>query len=346
MLLSLITPKKLSNSIHATNTGRKMDNSIKLLGEDDFLSAMENENKKWRKEHVTRGTLTSFDGTRLNYYIATPKEPRGSITIVHGMGEFWGKYHEYAWYLYQAGYKVFFMELRGHGYSEGKVSDPQLIYIDDYNTYAEDLLSFVKTVVVPESDGLDMKLICHSMGGAISVLFLEKHPQYFKSAILNSPMLKMKAEKNLSPFVIFFLKLYGKIFRKEKSIAPNQKRFDQNTTLENSSAKSRPRFEYQLALRKKDEHYQTTGATLGWALASIKVTKDIFKHINNIKIPIDIFTAGQDHLINPAGYDMFKEMLPQTRIHAYNESRHEIFNADEATRKRYYTEVLEVLNGK
>ena len=97
---------------------------------------------------------------------------------------------------------------------------------------------------------------------------------------------------------------------------------------------------------KKDEHYQTTGATLGWALASVKVTKDIFKHINNIKIPIDIFTAGQDHLINPAGYDMFKEMLPQTRIHAYNESRHEIFNADEATRKRYYTEVLEVLNGK
>ena len=80
-----------------------MDNTIKFLGEDDFLSAMENEIKKWRKENVTRGTLTSFDGTRLNYYIASPQNPKASITIVHGLGEFWGKYHEYAWYLYQAG---------------------------------------------------------------------------------------------------------------------------------------------------------------------------------------------------------------------------------------------------
>ena len=51
-------------------------------------------------------------------------------------------------------------------------------------------------------------------------------------------------------------------------------------------------------------------------------------------------------MIDPVGYDKFKKMLPQTRIHAYNESRHEIFNADEASRKRYYKEVLEVLNGK
>ncbi|WP_029230700.1 alpha/beta fold hydrolase [Butyrivibrio sp. VCB2006] len=319
-----------------------MNNTITLLGEDDFLSAMENENKKWRNECVTRGSLSSFDGTKLSYYVASPNKPIGSVTIVHGMAEFWGKYHEYAWYLYQAGYKVFFMENRGHGYSEGKVKDPQLIYVDDYSTYAEDLRCFVESVVVPESKGLEMMLIAHSMGGAIATLFLEKHPQYYKAAILSSPMLKMKAG-NLSPLAVFALRLYAKLFRKTKSIAPNQKRFNPDTPFETSSAKSRPRFDYQLQIRRKDEHYQMTGATFGWALASIKVHRDIFRHINNIKIPVDIFTAGQDHLIDPIGYDMFKERLPETKIHAFSESRHEIFNADEVSRKRYYTEVLSVL---
>ena len=318
---------------------------IRFLGEEGFLAAMEEENKKWRKQYVTRGSLRSFDGAKLNYYVASPENPIASVTLVHGLGEFWGKYHEYAWYLFQAGYKVIFVEHRGHGYSEGKVSDPQLIHIENYNTYVEDFLSFTESVVVPESAGLDMMLIAHSMGGAIATLFMEKHPQYYSRAILSSPMLKIQVSSN-SPLVALTISLGNIFFRRSKHIAPNQKRFSPNAPFETSNAASRPRFEYQLRLRRKDEHYQTSAATIGWVLASIRVHREIFRRISNLKVPVDLFTAGKDHLIDPAGYDMFKEKLPGTRIHAYNESRHEIFNADEASRKRYYTEVLEVLNGK
>ena len=319
-----------------------MTNKINFLGEDDFLSAMETENKKWRKEKVVRGSLKSFDGTKLNYYTVSPENPVGSVTIVHGMAEFWGKYHEYAWYLYQAGFKVFFMELRGHGYSEGKVSAPDLIYIDDYTTYVEDLNCFVESVVVPESKSLPKILLAHSMGGAVATLFLEKHPGIFKGVILSSPMLKMKAG-NIKPIAEILLRLYVKLFHQAKKLAPNQKHFNPNTPFETSSAASRPRFDYQLGKRKKDDHYQTTGATFGWALASLKVHRDIFKRIDKIKIPVDIFTAGQDHLIDPAGYAMFKEKIPAARIHAYESSRHEIFNSAEESRKKYFAEVLDIL---
>lgn len=319
-----------------------MTNNISFLGEDDFLSAMEKENKKWRTEKVVRGSLKSFDGTKLNYYVAAPDNPVGSVTIVHGMAEFWAKYHEYAWYLYQAGFKVFFMELRGHGYSEGKVSAPDLIYIDDFSTYVEDLYCFVESVVIPESKNLPMVLLAHSMGGAVSTLFLEKHPGIFKGVILSSPMLKMKAG-NINPVLELVLRIYVKLFNQGKKIAPNQKRFNPNTPFETSSAASRPRFDYQLEKRKKDDHYQTTGATFGWALASLKVHRDIFKHLDKIKVPVDIFTAGQDHLIDPAGYEMFKEKVPKARIHAYDASRHEIFNSGEALRKKYFTEILDIL---
>ncbi|WP_051538076.1 alpha/beta fold hydrolase [Butyrivibrio proteoclasticus] len=320
-----------------------MTDIIKFLGEDEFLSVMDTENRKWRKSEVVRGSLSSFDGTKLSYYVVTPENPKASITIVHGMGEFFGKYHEYIWYLYQAGYKVFFMEQRGHGYSEGKCKEPDLIYIDDYSTYVEDLNCFVEDVVIPESGDLTMLLFAHSMGGAVATYYLEKHPAFFKAAVLSSPMLKMKAG-NINAFAEFALRAYVFMFRKAKSLAPNQKHFNPETPFETSSAKSKPRFDYQLNLRKKDDHYQMTGATFGWALASLKVHRDIFRHIDRIKIPVDIFTAGQDHLIDPVGYDMFKEKKPDTKIHEFPESRHEIFNADETSRIKYFKEIFEVLD--
>ena len=319
-----------------------MSNPLTFLGEEDFLPVINNEIRKWRTDWVTRGMITSFDGTHLNYYIASPENPKACVVIVHGLGEFWPKYYEYAWNLFRAGFKVFFMEQRGHGYSEGKCKEPDLIYINDYSTYAEDLHAFMDKVVTKESSGLKKLLLAHSMGGAVSALFLEKYPNYFKAALLSSPMMRMKAG-NVSPFVIFILRLYSVLFRKEKSLAPNQKHFNPNPPIETSSAKSKPRFEYQLSVRRKDDHYQTSAATLGWVLASIKVRGDIMRHAGKIRIPITIMTAGDDHLIDPLGYDEFAGHVPQTQFLHYENSRHEIFNADEITRKKYFADVIRIL---
>lgn len=318
--------------------------NVRFLGEEDFLSAMENENKIWRKEHVTRGRLKGRDGTDFNYYICSPDaQPKASITLIHGLGEFFGKFHEYVWYLTLAGYKVFFLEQRGHGYSGGKPRDVDTIYIDSYDTYVEDLHYFIDKVVVPESTGLTMLLIAHSMGGAIGTLFLEKYVNYFKGAILSSPMFKLLAE-NFHPGAKLALGIYARCFGKMQSLAPHQKHFDPNTDFEKSSALSRPRFDYQLALRRKDQHYQTTGATYGWALASMKVHDRLMKNAGRLALPITVMTAGMDHLIDPYGYEEFSAMVPAARIHPYPSSRHEIFNADEATRKAYFEDVLTTLD--
>ncbi len=319
-----------------------MSKPLIFLGEEEFLPVMQNEIKKWRKDRVTRGTITSFDGTHLSYYIANPDNPRACVVIVHGFAEFWPKYYEYAWNLYRAGFKVFFLEQRGHGYSEGKCKEPDLIYIDDYNTYVEDLHTFMEKKVAKESGDLSKFVVAHSMGGAISTLFMEKYPEYFKGAVLSSPMMRMRAAKT-SPVIVFLLNIYMKLFRREKSIAPNQKRFDPNVTMEKGSARSKPRFEYQLALRRKDDHYQTSAATLGWAMASFKVHKKLMKNAGKIRIPLTIMTAGDDHLIDPLGYDEIAERIPQAQFLHYERSGHEIFNADEITRKKYYGDVIHIL---
>jgi lysophospholipase len=144
--------------------------------------------------------------------------------------------------------------------------------------------------------------------------------------------------------VVALLRLYSKLFFKTKSIAPNQKHFNPNTPIETSSAKSKPRFEYQLDLRRKDDHYQACAATFGWALASIKVHSDIMKNAGKVTLPIVMMTAGEDHLIDPEGYSEITKLLPHIKTHHYASSRHEIFNADEETRKQYFTDVLTELS--
>ncbi len=316
---------------------------VRFLGEDDFLSVMESDNKKWRETIVKQGKVKSSDGISLNYYCAVPENPKAAVVVVHGMAEFYGKYWEYLWYLYQADYAVFFMEQRGFGYSEGKAPEHDLVYVDNYDTYVEDQRRFYDEIVKPTKGDLDAFLIAHSMGGCIGALFLEKYPDVFKGAILSSPMFKMKGA-NYSPILVELIGIYAAISGKSKKLAPGQKHFNPDAKLEVSSARSKARFEYQLAMRRADEHYQPTGATFGWAVASMKATRKVIKNAGKIKCPVNVMTAGDDHLIDSEGYELFKQKVPGAIFHHYEKSRHEIFNADEETRKQYFSDVLNILD--
>ncbi len=316
---------------------------IRFLGEDDFLAAMTTENEEWKRAFVSQNTFTNPEGLKFNYYIATPDNPRAAVVIVHGMGEFFGKYREYIWYLFKAGYKVFFLEQRGHGYSEGKSPELDVIYIDKYDSYVSDLNCFIETAVKPQAKGLKLYMIAHSMGGCIGTLYLESHPDAFRAAILSSPMLKMKGA-DYSPAVKTLIGIYAKLTGKTKKLAPNQKHFSPTPKFEGCSALSRARFDYQFDQRVADPHYQMSAASFGWAVASMKATDKVIKNASKITLPVTVMTAGQDHLIDPAGYEAFRAKVPQAVFHPYENSRHEIFNADDDSRKRYFADVLDTLD--
>ena len=131
---------------------------IRYLGEEDYLPVMEKENEEWKNTCVKQDVFTSFDGCKLNFYRATPKDPKAVVVIVHGMAEFFGKYREYIWYLFRSGYDVYFPEQRGHGLSEGKCDEKDIIYIDSYDTYVRDLYSFLKREVIAANE-VDLPVI-------------------------------------------------------------------------------------------------------------------------------------------------------------------------------------------
>lgn len=319
-----------------------MNKNLCFLGEDDFTEVMTTENEAFVRDHVKRDALKADDGTVLNFYHACPDDPKASVVIVHGMAEFFGKYREYIWYLYREGFEVFFMEQRGHGYSGGKAPEMDVIYIDSYRTYVNDLSLFIKEKVKPLTEGRPLLMIAHSMGGCIGALYLEEHPDVFKGAILSSPMLKLKGA-SYPPIARLLIRVFGLLTGRMKKLAPGQKHFNPDSRVEGSSAMSHARYYFQLGLRKNDPHYQMTGASLSWALASMSATTKVIKNAGKIKTPVTVMTAGCDHLIDPAGYEAFKEKVPHANIHHYPTSRHEIFNSDDVTRKKYYADVFNVL---
>ncbi len=313
-----------------------------LIGEQDFIPTMLGEGKVWRDQYVKDGDIASFDGVALHYYMAVPEQPKGAIVMVHGFCEFWGKYHEMAWYFWKLGYSIFFLEQRGHGLSEGKVKEFDVVHIGNYKTYVRDLHEFMEQLVLPNSEGLPLVMYAHSMGGAIGAYFLETYPEYFGAAVLSSPMLKMKADK-YPAIVPYLIGIYGKLSGKEKRIAPGQNHFDGIPIFEKSSTLSKPRYDYLFDQRLENKDYQTYGASLGWGVASMKVSRKIKKEAHQIKIPLTIFAAGKDHLVDPQGFEDFKQLVPQTNIRWYPTSKHEIFNADEEVRYKYYQELFQIL---
>ena len=71
---------------------------------------------------------------------------RGAVVISHGFTEFGRKYSEMVWYFLLAGYSVCVFEHRGHGHSAHDMSNPSLVWIDDWRRYVADFATFASTV--------------------------------------------------------------------------------------------------------------------------------------------------------------------------------------------------------
>ncbi len=316
--------------------------NVNISGEENFREMIDGQIREWRDKEVKSADFISYDGSKLHYYFELPKESKATIVIVHGFCEFWGKYHEMAWYFRQAGYGFFFMEQRGHGYSHRDVESLDLVHIDNYSQYVEDLNQFIKQVVIPENGDRHLYLFAHSMGGAVGTLFLEQYPRYFEKAVLSSPMLDIKTG-NIPKSIISVYAAYLKMARKMKELSVNQNHFDGRPNFENSSCLSRVRYNYQFEQRLKNENYQTNGATFGWGSASLAANRKLLRNAKRVQIPVLMFIAGMDHLVNSRGQLIFAEKSANTRVVVYKEAKHEIFNSLKPILTDYYGRIFDFL---
>ena len=324
------------NNIKLENLG------IKLIKDVDYDEYMENENPRWRSEYVKQGDFSSFDGLNLRYYHASQgegKEPKGCIVMLHGYCGFWGKFHEVAHFFWQAGFDVFFLEQRGHGYSGRQIDDKDMVHVMDYADYIADVKTFMDKIVMPSAAKLPKIIYAHSMGGAIAALFLEEHPEYFDAAVLSSPMFSIKTGSTPS-IAVKLLCAKIRLLHQEKLPFPGGKRFDGIPIFETSSARSEKRYNYIFNQRLSDEHYHTYMMSNGWGAASFKATSKLLRRASKVKTPVLLLTAGNDALVNMSGHEKFAKRASNVQHINYEDSKHEIYNDVDEVREKYFNDIF------
>ncbi len=159
-------------------------------------------------------TLRTLDGQTLKLHLwPATGAVRGTVQIVHGLGEHGGRYGHVAAALNAAGWHVAAHDLRGHGQSSGKrgrLADSHA-FMADVALVQDDLLQRWPG----GESGAARVLLGHSMGGLIASRFaaegLAKAPapwyRPFDALVMSSPALDL----GMSGFQQFLLAVLGPV---------------------------------------------------------------------------------------------------------------------------------------
>ena len=158
-----------------------------FICENNYLQEMQDTVLPYLAARRKEEMLPSFDGKLLHVLTFRADTPHADAVIVHGFTESAEKYHEVVYYLLVSGMNVTIYDQRGHGKSYRAVEKTSLTHIEHFEEYVMDLEVIVRRI--KEQSNLPTYLIGHSMGGAVSALYLEKHPTDFDKAVLLSPMI-------------------------------------------------------------------------------------------------------------------------------------------------------------
>lgn len=312
---------------------------INYLRETDYRTQMRDVVEPYLKKYRKCIRFAGFDGTQIFCCMYVQKHARGSIVISHGFTEFVEKYNEIIYYFLQAGYSVFMPEHRGHGRSERKIKNPEKVFVKSFEEYVWDLHVFVKKIVEPYHN--EKILFAHSMGGAIGALYLERYPKDFQKAVLSSPMIQMKVAGLPYPAAMKIAQIC-KVCGFGRAYAAGQHGFSSRSSFDQSCCLSEERHMYAFEKRLKNRKCRTSGAVYDWVCAAGKAAEYVQdeKNISRIKIPVLVFAAGREHMVDTDEICRFAGKLPRARLVWILNAKHEIFNAGERARLQFYNEIF------
>ncbi|MDD6154231.1 MAG: alpha/beta hydrolase [Eubacteriales bacterium] len=289
-----------------------------------------------RKEE---GFFNSFDGIRLRYKIFRTDKIilDGSVMIAHGFSEFLEKYDEVVYHFLNMGFDVYMVELRGHGYSDRQVSDPEMVHVRSFQDYIGDVHSFVQAKMPRREEGIKRILFAHSMGGGIGANYIGTYPDDFDRVILSAPMVKMRTGSYPWPVAIGLTKIRCRLGKRFK-YAAGQTAFPGPKNDPDMSEKQK----YFYDLRLTDRRFQTWGASYGWVSAAYDNTR-VIAGISHSKVPLLVLVPGVDTMVVPEASIAFAKRQDKARFDFFPDGHHELFNDKDEISSRYWKDITDFI---
>ena len=275
-------------------------------------------------EHI-EGIFQGVNNYKIYYQAYLPKtDIKGSIIIIHGLGEHSGRYDNVVNSLLPQGFAIYGFDQIGHGKSEGKRE-----FVHQYEDFSG-TLTIYKNKVKSWQPGKPLFLLGHSMGGLIAAEYLIDHSKDFTGAIISAPLISIP--DNISKFTV----ITGKILSK---IAPTIG----ITALDPGGISRDP----EVVEEYINDPLVFQGKTT--ARLSVELLKAIMRvndEVSKIVVPLLILQGSNDRLVNPQGARMLYEKAnsQDKAIRVYEGLYHEVFNEPE--REEVLADITDWLNGR
>lgn len=232
-------------------------------------------------------TFTTEDGKRLHSRWLVPPHAEGIVLLVHGLGEYSGRYGHVADRLSQNGLGVVRFDLRGHGRSTGLRG-----HIKSYDGLLTDVTLMVDAI---HQRYPDQKIVIygHSLGGGLTANWClrrrNEHHENVVAAVLSAPWFELTKEpSSLEVFLIRNTSRFWPWFTMPSRIKVKDLCRDQNAIRQYKSDKLIHR---RITVRLAIEGYDAGR----WALA----------HASECSLPILAFHGSDDLVTSPAATERF-----------------------------------------
>jgi alpha-beta hydrolase superfamily lysophospholipase len=254
------------------------------------------------------GYFKGFDHKELFYQTWTPEKVRGVFVITHGLAEHSECYHPLAKILSDDGWQVFAWDLRGHGRSEGKRGFVMSLtnFIDDYGCF----LAMVQkqTKVAPEN----LVLFGHSLGGLITVRYVElQHPKY-GGMVLSSPGLGLSMP----------------VPKLKETLAKVALKWFPTLTLHNEIKYSDLTRDEDMVKSYARDNLRHDKISPGLFFTMVENFPLALEDAGQIRNPVLMQLAGEDRIASTPASQRFFEHLPKgkNQLLIYPENYHEVYN--------------------
>ena len=281
----------------------------------------------------------SFDGAKIHYAVYRTDKAKGTIVILHGFTEAIVKFRPLIYVFLNEGFNVCMIDQRGHGGSHRDVDNPSWTHVDHFEDYVKDFEYFLNKVVkkVPGP----YYLFGHSMGGAVSALYLESGSDFFKKVVLNCPMIcpaHAGIPMPITKFVFSLMILFGQ----RKKVLFNAPDYTGEEKFENACASSPVRFTWYNNFKKADKNLYTCNPTVGWAMESMKVPRKVLKKggPEGIRVPVLLLACDGDNMVLRPAQEKFIARVPNGRFETVSGGKHELYRSEDAVLYPYLERVL------
>ncbi len=315
---------------------------IGLVKEKDYEKTMNSLVLPWLRSREQVIHPETEPGKQLYVCRLDAEKPRGTVVLVHGFTENAEKFSELAFSLLQNGWSVVAYDQRGHGRSwrdPRAKKDPSLVHVDHFEEYVSDLET-ICSQVAGKMPGPRM-VFSHSMGGAVTALYMEKHPETFARAVFCAPMIACSRNgtpEAMARAMCMTAKLLGLGTRR----IPMSRPYSQKEAFETSCASGKERFEWYEDLRIKTPEFQDNGPSFSWTLEAFNVTKKILApgEVEKISVPVRVYGAENDTTVIGEDQQAFADRLKNGTRKVIAGAKHEIYRSPDRVLYPWWNEIL------